>query len=142
MIAALVDFFAVLPILLSLSGTYAPSLKIDRTTQFNQLVVSPEFSLIKAHARIESGNRINVTYGDIAIYSGATVTKVDGPGEIKLLDSEYYWFWNPRHGDAGKSFTVTVRAIRQDSVGHTNTAFAEFEVRVMRIQFAVLQTSH
>jgi hypothetical protein len=103
----------------------------------DQLFVTPDFTIVKGHPRTELGNRISVKLGSSEVYDGVKVTKIDGPGEIKQLDSEYFWFWNPRNGDAGKSYIVIVSASLPDGHGHKYKAAIEFSVFVTRIQYAV-----
>jgi hypothetical protein len=102
----------------------------------DQLFVTPDFTIVKGYPRTELGNRINVRIADSQVFHGVTILKMEGPGELKQVDSEFFWFWEPRKGDAGKSFLVSISASFHDRLGRRIIAFTEFSVLVTRTQYA------
>ncbi|MDP4200918.1 MAG: hypothetical protein Q8922_11665 [Bacteroidota bacterium] len=103
----------------------------------DKVELTPEFSPMAAFSGIELWNRINVKKAPLTGPRGVTMVKVDGPGEIKQVDSIYYWVWKPDASTVGQSYTVHIKGEAHRGGGANDLATTDFPVVVNKLQKAV-----
>jgi hypothetical protein len=102
----------------------------------DKVEMQPEFTPMQAFAGLELWNRINVKKAPLSGPRGVTMQKVDGPGEIKQVDSVYYWVWKPEATAVGQTYTVHMRGEAHRGGGANDQATTDFPVVVNKLDFA------
>ena len=102
----------------------------------DKVEMQPEFTPMQAFAGLELWNRINVKKAPLSGPRGVTMNKIDGPGEIKQVDSVYYWVWKPEATAVGQTYTVHLRGEAHRGGGANDQATTDFPVVVNKFEFA------
>ncbi len=102
----------------------------------DKVELTPEYTPFAAFGGLELWNRINVKKAPLTGPRGVTMQKVDGPGEIKQVDSIWYWVWKPEPSTVGQSYTVHLKGEAHRGGGANDLADAQFPVLVNKMEFA------
>ena len=102
----------------------------------DKVELTPEYSPMAVFNGLELWNRINVKKAPLSGPRGVTMLKVDGPGEIKQVDSIWYWVWKPDASTVGQTYTVHIKGEAHRGGGANDQATTDFPVIVNKMQKA------
>jgi hypothetical protein len=118
------------------SGTAVAQHQSIRAHEVDQLKLFPQESDLIVFPGLELPNSLKIEGATIGGRYGVTITKVDGPGEIRKIDSNYYWMWKPDRSTVGQTYTIKLAAKANRGSGVKDQARTQFSVSVKLLQYA------
>ncbi len=97
----------------------------------DQLAVYPQISDFSAFPGIELPNPIKI---EGAESKGVTMTKVEGPGEVVRVDTNWVWTFTPAPSDIGQSYTVKIKGQANRGGGAKDIGTNSFTVLVKALK--------
>ncbi|MEI8134034.1 MAG: hypothetical protein WCH46_03015 [bacterium] len=95
--------------------------------KFDQLAMFPQDEVFTSFPGLELPNPIKI---EGALSSKTEITKIEGPGEFKKVDTNWVWVFNPGQGEVGQAYTVKFKGDAKRGGGPKDIATKEFNVRV------------
>jgi hypothetical protein len=95
--------------------------------KFDQIQMFPQEADFVAFPGMELPNPIKI---EGALSSKTEITKIEGPGEFKKVDTNWVWVFNPPQGDVGQAYTVKFKGDAKRGGGPKDIATQSFSVRV------------
>ena len=71
------------------------TINVKPPAEVDQLKIFPTEADFAAFPTLELPNPVKIEGATVGGPQGVNITKVDGPGEIKKIDSNFYWVWKP-----------------------------------------------
>jgi hypothetical protein len=102
----------------------------------DQLTIFPQEQDFASFPGLELPNPVKIEGATIGGPQGVTVSKMDGPGDIRKIDSTYYWVWKPDAGAVGQTYTVKLKGHANRGGGAKDDAVTSFTVSVKKLELA------
>src|SRR5579872_4582337 len=99
--------------------------------KFDQIALYPQEADFVAFPGMELPNPIKI---EGALSSKTEISKIDGPGEFKKVDTNWVWTFNPAKTDIGQTYTVHFKGDAKRGGGPKDIASQSFSVRVEDLQ--------
>lgn len=102
----------------------------------DQLTIFPQEQDFASFPGLELPNPVKIEGATIGGPQGVAVSKIDGPGDIRKIDSTYYWVWKPDAGAVGQTYTVKLKGHANRGGGAKDDAVTSFTVSVKKLELA------
>ena len=102
--------------------------------EVDQLRIYPQELDFAAFPTLELPNPVKIEGATIGGPQGVNITKIDGPGEIKKIDSNFYWVWTPDAGAVGQTYTVKIGGKANRNGAQKDIAQTQFTVSVHKLE--------
>ena len=102
----------------------------------DQLTIFPQEQDFASFPGLELPNPVKIEGATIGGPQGVSVSKIDGPGDIRKIDSTYYWVWKPDAGAVGQTYTVKLKGHANRGGGAKDDAVTSFTVSVKKLELA------
>jgi len=117
-------------------GSNEFTVNVKPPQEVDQLKIFPQEQDFAAFPTMELPNFVKIEGATIGGPQGVTITKVDGPGEIKKIDSNYYWVWKPDAAAVGQTYTVHILGKANRNGADKDLSKTQFNVSVHKLEFA------
>lgn len=113
------------------NNEFVVDVKRPEAKVFDQLAAMPQLSDFNSFPGIELPNPIRI---EGAESKTVQITKIEGPGEIKKIDTNWYWVYTPNSSEIGQGYTVRYQAKANRGGGAKDMASGSFTVSVKKLQ--------
>jgi len=117
-------------------GSNEFTVNVKPPQEVDQLKIFPQEQDFAAFPTMELPNFVKIEGATIGGPQGVTITKVDGPGEIRKIDSNYYWVWKPDAAAVGQTYTVHLLGKANRNGADKDLSKTQFNVSVHKLEFA------
>lgn len=107
--------------------------------EVDQLQIFPQQQDFAAFPSLNLPNFVKIEGATITGPQGVKITKVDGPGEIVQVDSNFYWSWQPGPSDVGQTYTIKLAGHANRGGMQKDAATTSFNVSVKKLAKANAQ---
>jgi hypothetical protein len=105
--------------------------------KFDQIQLYPQDEVFTVFPGLELPNPIRI---EGALSSKTELTKIEGPGEFKKVDTNWVWTFNPAKTDIGQTYTVRFKGDAKRGGGPKDITTKDFSVKVEALQPAAGDT--
>lgn len=113
------------------SNEFVVNVKKKEATVFDQLAIFPQENDFAAFPTLGLPNPIKI---EGAESRNVKIEKVEGPGQIVRIDTNWAWVWEPGAGEAGQTYTVKLRGNAGRNGGSKDLAANSFSVTVKPLE--------
>ncbi len=99
--------------------------------KFDQIALYPQENDFSAFPTMELPNPIKI---EGALSSKTEITKLEGPGEFKKVDTNWVWVFTPTTADVGQNYTVKFKGDAKRGGGPKDIATQQFSVTVKALK--------
>ncbi len=99
--------------------------------KFDQIALFPQETDFSAFPGMELPNPIKI---EGALSSKTELTKTEGPGEFKKVDTNWVWTYTPAVGDVGQNYTVKFKGDAKRGGGPKDVTTQSFSVTVKALK--------
>jgi hypothetical protein len=117
-------------------GSNEFTVNVKPPAEVDQLKIFPQEADFAAFPGLELPNPVKIEGATIGGPQGTNITKIDGPGEIKKIDSNYFWVWKPDAAAVGQTYTVHILGKANRNGADKDNAKTQFTVSVKKLEFA------
>jgi|GEM_PF-2183806 len=114
-------------------GTNEFTVNVKPPQEVDQLKIFPQVPDFASFPSLELPNFVKIEGATISGPQGVNVTKVDGPGEIVKVDSNFYWTWKPDASAVGQTYTVKLMGKANRNGAQKDQATTTFTVSVKKM---------
>ncbi len=115
-------------------GSNEFTVNVKPPSEVDQLKIFPQEADFAAFPTMELPNPVKIEGATIGGPQGVNITKVDGPGEIKKIDSNFYWVWKPDAAAVGQTYTVKLAGKANRNGATKDMASTQFTVSVHKLE--------
>ncbi|SRR5579883_3051943 len=115
-------------------GSNEFTVNVKPPAEVDQLKIFPQVTDFAAFPTMSLPNPVKIEGATIGGPQGVNITKVDGPGEIQKIDSNYYWVWKPDAGAVGQTYTVKLAGKANRNGATKDQATTQFTVSVKKLE--------
>src|SRR5581483_1703503 len=87
-------------------GSNEFTVNVKPPQEVDQLKIFPAVPDFASFPSLDLPNGVKIEGATISGPQGVTISKVDGPGEIVKVDSNFYWTWKPDPSAIGQTYTI------------------------------------
>jgi hypothetical protein len=109
------------------------TVNVKPPAEVDQLKIYPGDVDFKAFPTLSIPNYVKIEGATIGGPQGVNITKLDGPGEIQKIDSNYYWVWKPDANAVGQTYTVKLAGHANRNGATKDQANTSFTVSVQKM---------
>lgn len=109
------------------SNEFIVNVKKKEATVFDQLAIFPQENDFAAFPSLGLPNPIKI---EGAESKNVKIERIEGPGEIIKIDTNWAWVWSPDAAAAGQTYTIKLRANANRNGGEKDIAVNSFSVSV------------
>jgi len=99
--------------------------------KFDQIALYPQENDFSAFPGMELPNPIKI---EGALSSKTEITKLEGPGEFKKVDTNWVWTFSPSATDVGQNYTIKFKGDAKRGGGPKDIATQQFSVTVKALK--------
>ena len=110
------------------------TVNVKPPAEVDQLKIYPQEQDFAAFPTLELPNPVKIEGATIGGPQGVNITKVEGPGEIKKIDSNFYWVWMPDAAAVGQTYTVKISGKANRNGATKDQAQTQFTVSVHKLE--------
>ncbi|MFI5264545.1 MAG: hypothetical protein ACHQM6_08525, partial [Candidatus Kapaibacterium sp.] len=99
--------------------------------KFDQIALYPQENDFSAFPGMELPNPIKI---EGALSSKTEITKLEGPGEFKKVDTNWVWTFSPATSDVGQNYTVKFKGDAKRGGGPKDITTQQFSVTVKALK--------
>jgi hypothetical protein len=114
------------------------TINVKPPSEVDQLHILPQEPDFAAFPGLELPNPVKIEGATIGGPQGVNITKVDGPGEIRKIDSNFFWIWKPELKDLGTTATVKLTGKANRNGATKDIAQTQFNVIVNKLEPATV----
>jgi len=101
--------------------------------EVDQLQIFPQVQDFASFPTLNLPNFVKIQGATITGPQGVSITKVDGPGEIVKVDSNFYWSWTPDASAVGQTYTIKLSGKANRNGAQKDQATTTFNVSVKKM---------
>lgn len=109
------------------SNEFIVNVKKKAATVIDQLAIFPQENDFASFPGLELPNPVKIEGAEA---KGVKVEKLEGPGNIVRIDTNWVWIWQPSAADAGQTYTVRIKGNASRNGGEKDVASNTFSVSV------------
>ena len=114
-------------------GSNEFTVNVKPPQEVDQLKIFPQVPDFASFPTLNLPNFVKIEGATITGPQGVNVTKVDGPGEIVKVDSNFYWSWTPDASAVGQTYTVKLSGKANRNGAQKDQATTSFTVSVKKM---------
>ena len=114
-------------------GTNEFTVNVKPPQEVDQLKIFPQVQDFASFPTLNLPNFVKIEGATITGPQGVNITKVDGPGEIVKVDSNFYWSWTPDASAVGQTYTVKLAGKANRNGAQKDQATTSFTVSVKKM---------
>ncbi len=99
--------------------------------KFDQIALYPQENDFSAFPGMDLPNPIKI---EGALSSKTEITKIEGPGDFKKVDTNWVWTFNPAQSDIGQNYTVKFKGDAKRGGGPKDITTQQFSVTVKALK--------
>lgn len=115
-------------------GSNEFTVNVKPPQEVDQLKIFPGVSDFASFPTLDLPNFVKIEGATISGPQGVKITKVDGPGDIVQIDSNFYWTWKPDASAAGQTYTVRLAGKANRNGAQKDQATTSFTVQVDKLE--------
>ncbi len=117
-------------------GSNEFTVNVKPPQEVDQLKIFPQEQNFASFPSLDLPNAVKIEGATISGPQGVKITKVDGPGEIIQVDSNFYWTWKPDASAIGQTYTVKLAGKANRNGAQKDQATTTFSVVVDKMEKA------
>jgi hypothetical protein len=117
-------------------GSNEFTVNVKPPQEVDQLKIFPQEPNFASFPSLSLPNAVKIEGATISGPQGVKITKVDGPGDIVQIDSNFYWVWKPEASAIGQTYTVKLAGKANRNGAQKDQATTSFSVVVDKMEKA------
>ncbi len=117
-------------------GSNEFTVNVKPPQEVDQLKIFPQEQDFASFPTMDLPNPVKIEGATITGPQGVKITKVDGPGDIVQIDSNFYWTWKPDAAAIGQTYTVKLAGKANRNGAQKDQATTQFTVSVKKMEKA------
>ncbi len=119
-------------------GSNEFTVNVKPPQEVDQLKIFPQEANFASFPTLDLPNAVKIEGATITGPQGVKITKVDGPGDIVQVDSNFYWTWKPDAAAIGQTYTIKLAGRANRNGAQKDQATTSFAVSVKKLEPANL----
>ncbi len=117
-------------------GSNEFTVNVKPPQEVDQLKIFPQEANFASFPTLDLPNAVKIEGATITGPQGVKITKVDGPGDVVQIDSNFYWTWKPDAAAVGQTYTVKLSGKANRNGAQKDQATTSFTVSVDKMEMA------
>ncbi len=115
-------------------GSNEFTVNVKPPQEVDQLKIFPQEVNFASFPTLDLPNAVKIEGATITGPQGVKITKVDGPGDVVQIDSNFYWTWKPEVAAIGQTYTVKLAGKANRNGAQKDQATTSFTVSVDKFE--------
>ena len=115
-------------------GSNEFTVNVKPPQEVDQLKIFPQEADFASFPSMDLPNPVKIEGATITGPQGVKISKVDGPGDIVQIDSNFYWTWKPDAAAIGQTYTVKLAGKANRNGAQKDMATTQFTVSVKKFE--------